>query len=301
MEGLEARQGGFGSADNDPATTTAVGQAWWVTPRVAIPGSVLLVVVLIVFLGPVIWRQPVYGQQLDVALQPPVFFGGTWSHPLGTDNFGRDVLARLLAGGQVSLLLSFMAIVGAMIIGVGAGVVAGYVGGFSETILMRLVDVQLAFPPFLLALSVLAGLPPGLGPLLMVLVLSGWVAYARLVRSEVLVLRRLQYVDAAIGLGASGWQLMIRHLLPNVASTVLVVSTLLLSQMIILQAGLSFLGLGVQPPAPSWGGALSDGLSYLTQAWWLATMPGLALMIVILLVNLLGDALRDALDPRLRV
>jgi peptide/nickel transport system permease protein len=178
------------------------------------------------------------------------------------------------------------------------GLIAGYFGGWYDRVLMRLVDIQLAFPLMLLALLVVAALGPSLHNLIAVLALTSWVRYARIVRGQVLTVRELEFVQAARALGASHLRILTRHILPNVLTPILVVATLELARTIVLEAGLSFLGLGIQPPSPSWGRMLADGRTYIASAWWIITLPGLALMLTVLGVNLLGDWLRDWLDPK---
>jgi ABC-type dipeptide/oligopeptide/nickel transport system permease subunit len=233
-------------------------------------------------------------QDLTARLLPPL----SPDHPLGTDLLGRDVLSRLIHGARISLLIGFAAVVLSGTLGVIIGVVSGYVGGAVDTVTMRVVDAWLAFPFLLLAISLVAVLGAGLRNLVLALVITGWVVYARLVRGETLSLREREYVLAARGLGDGHVSIMLRHVLPNVLAPVLVVATLELGVVIVTEASLSFLGLGVQASLPTWGAMLADGRAYLERAWWLATLPGLAIFAVVLAVNIVGDALRDAFDPR---
>ena len=233
-------------------------------------------------------------------LTPPAWLdGGTWRHPLGTDTLGRDVVSRLLYGARVSLIVGFSAVVVAGALGVALGLVAGYYGGRLDDVLMRLGDVQLAFPALVLAIAVLAVLGAGLVNVVLVLGVTGWVTYARIARAETLSLRHREFVESARALGARDGAILWRHVLPNVLPPLVVVATFSVARTIIAEASLSFLGLGIPPPAPSWGAMLDEGRNYLTTGWWLALFPGLAILGVVLGINVVGDWLRDTLDPRL--
>ena len=234
-------------------------------------------------------------------LTPPMWVtGGDRAHPLGTDTLGRDVLSRLLYGARVSLVIGLTAVVLAGAAGVVLGLIAGYYRGWLDDVLMRVGDIQLAFPVLLLGVALLSVLGASLGNLIAVLALSGWVTYARVVRGQTLSLRETEFIQAARGLGCPAWWILLRHVLPNVLSYALVIMTTEIGRLIVLESTLSFLGLGVPPPTPSWGLALADGKEYLINGWWLATFPGLAIMIVVLCMNVLGDGARDLLEPRLR-
>jgi len=240
-------------------------------------------------------------QSLRVRLKPPTLEGADgFAHPLGTDHLGRDVLSRVIYGSRVSLFIGFAAVVVGGLIGATLGIVAGYRGGWADTVIMTVADAQLAFPFILLAIGIIAVLGPSFPTLVVVVGLSGWVAYARVLRSQVLVLRSREFVDAIHGLGGSAMRIVLRHILPNVLSSLVVVATLELARAIVLEATLSFLGLGIQPPTPSWGGMIHEGREYLDSAWWISTFPGLTLMLTSLVVSRLGDWLRDVLDPTLR-
>jgi peptide/nickel transport system permease protein len=186
-------------------------------------------------------------------------------------------------------------------IGLAIGLLSGYHGGHLDDVLMRLADIQLAFPFILLAIAVIGVLGPSLGNIIVVIGVSGWVVYARIVRGEVLSLREREFVQAAVALGSPAWRVILRHVVPNVVTPWLVIATLDMARVIVIESALSFLGLGVQPPTPTWGGMLADGRVYLSTAWWLATFPGLAILATVLGINLLGDGLRDTFDPRLKV
>jgi peptide/nickel transport system permease protein len=233
-------------------------------------------------------------------LTPPAWMaGGSWQHPLGTDTLGRDVVSRLLHGARVSLIVGFSAVIVAGVLGVLLGLVSGYYGGRLDDVLMRLGDVQLAFPALVLAIAVLAVVGSGLGNVVLVLGVTGWVTYARIARGETLSLRHREFVEGARALGARDAGILWRHVLPNVLPSITVVATFSVARTIIAEASLSFLGLGIPPPAPSWGAMLDEGRNYLTTGWWLALFPGLAILAVVLGINVVGDWLRDTLDPRL--
>lgn len=255
---------------------------------------VLLTFVFVGLFAP--WLAPYdpNAQNLALRLQPPLSDG----HLLGTDGLGRDVLSRLIYGSRISLVVGFSAVLLAAVIGIIVGLVSGYVGGWVDSLLMRVVDAWLAFPFLLLAIAIVAVLGRGLDNIVIALVITGWVLYARLVRGETLSLREREFVLSARGLGASPVAIMVKHILPNCLAPIMVVATLEIGVVIVTEASLSFLGLGASASESSWGGMLADGRAYLTRAWWLATLPGLAIFVIVLAVNVLGDALRDALDPR---
>ncbi|HEV8144190.1 MAG TPA: ABC transporter permease [Methylomirabilota bacterium] len=240
-------------------------------------------------------------QSLRMRLKPPTLEGADgFAHPLGTDHLGRDMLSRVIYGSRVSLLIGFAAVGVGSLIGATLGIAAGYRRGMLDTVIMTVADAQLAFPFILLAIGIIAVLGPSFPTLVVVVGLSGWVNYARVLRSQVLVLRSRDFVDAIFGLGGSTARIVLRHILPNVLSTLVVIATLELARAIVLEATLSFLGLGIQPPTPSWGGMIHEGREYLDSAWWIATFPGLILMLTSIVVSRLGDWLRDVLDPTLR-
>lgn len=233
---------------------------------------------------------------------PPTWSGlfSPGAHPLGTDELGRDILSRILHGSRTTLLIAAGAVILGGAFGTLLGIVAGYYRGMVDRILMRIVDIQLALPLMLLALLVVAAIGPSTQNLVVVLALTSWLRYARIIRGQVLALREREFILSAHAIGAGTWRIMIKHLLPNVMTPVLVIATLELARIIIMDAALSFLGMGVQPPSPSWGRMLADGRVYITTAWWIVTFPGLAILFTVLSVNLLGDWLRDYFDPKLR-
>jgi peptide/nickel transport system permease protein len=222
------------------------------------------------------------------------------AHLLGTDHLGRDVLSRIVFGTRVSLTIGFAAVAVGGVVGGLLGLIAGFRGGWIDEVVMTVADAQLAFPFILLAIGIIAVLGPSFPNLIIVVGLSGWVTYARVLRSQVLSLRQRDFVSAILGLGGSVPRVLVRHILPNVASTFMVIATLELARAIVLEATLSFLGLGIQPPTPSWGGMIHEGREYLDSAWWISVSPGVVLMLTSLVVSRTGDWLRDFLDPTLR-
>lgn len=219
------------------------------------------------------------------------------AHIFGTDPLGRDVLARVITGGKISLFVGFVSVIGSVVIGTVMGLVAGYYRGFWDMALMRFVDVQLAMPFILLAITVMAILGGGLFNTIILLIVSQCVQYARLVRGSVLSLREREFILSARAIGVKDWRIIFQHLLPNLLGPVIVLMTLNVANNILLESSLTFLGLGVDPTIPSWGGMLADGRTYLQTAWWVSIFPGLAILFTVLGLNLLGDWLRDSLDP----
>jgi peptide/nickel transport system permease protein len=266
---------------------------------VVLPAVPVLAAVALALLAPWIAPHSPTSGNLALRLQPPVWqeTGGA-GRPLGTDLLGRDVLSRLIWGARVSLLIALAATVIGAVVGSVVGLVAGFHRGTADTVLTKLIDVQLAFPFVLLAIAVVAVAGPSIPVLIVVLAIGAWVGHARIVRGLVLSLRERDYVQAALALGAGTPRILTRHLVPEVLSTIIVLATFDVGRIIILESTLSFLGLGVQPPTPSWGSDLRDAAVYVRQAWWTAAFPGLAIMLVVLAINLLGDGLRDWLDPR---
>jgi peptide/nickel transport system permease protein len=270
--------------------------------RLALVGLIVMIVVILgaVFADEIAPFDPTK-QNLRQTLLPPSWMEGSQpEHLLGTDDFGRDIFSRLLYGARVSIPTAGVAALFALFIGVNIGLFAGFFGGRLDMVLSGLVDVFLAFPLVLMALTLAAILGPSMRNLMLVMAFTGWMTYARVIRSAVLSLKDQEYVLAAVALGANHWRVLFRHVLPNVLAPTLVLVAFSFSTFIILESALSFLGLGIPPPSPTWGRMLFEGRDYLTTAPWLITFPGLAIMITVLCANFIGDGLRDALDPRLR-
>jgi peptide/nickel transport system permease protein len=266
-------------------------------PRVAgVGAAILLLVALAAVLAPVLAPYDPAAVNVVDRLKPPLTDG----HLLGTDALGQDVLSRVIYGARISLVVGFAAVAISGLIGVALGLVAGFYGKLADDVIMRLADIQLAFPTIILYVAVMAVLGPGLLKLIAVIGVVGWVQYARIERGMVLSTKELDYVDAARALGVPDRRILLRHILPNTLGPIIVVASFGLATTIITEASLSFLGLGVPPSVPSWGSMLSDGRDYLRNGWWVATFPGIAITLTVLAINLLGDWLRDELDPLLR-
>ncbi|MEJ2470251.1 MAG: ABC transporter permease [Desulfuromonadales bacterium] len=265
------------------------------TNRMAMAGAlIVLVMFVLAALAPAVGRDP---GAIDIAnrLQPP-----SWQYPFGTDDLGRDVLVRILYGARISLLVGFVAVGIATFIGILLGALAGYYGRWIDSLVMRFVDIMLCFPAFFLILAVIAFLQPSIWNIMIIIGLTSWMGVARLVRAEFLSLRERDFVIAARAIGAKDSRIIFRHILPNAISPVLVSATLGVAGAILTESALSFLGIGVQPPTPSWGNMLIAGKQTLGTAWWLSVFPGLAILLTVLGYNLLGEGIRDAMDPRIR-
>ncbi len=250
-----------------------------------------------VFAGSVSPHDP-YDQNVMNRLKPPVWAeGGSADHLLGTDPVGRDILSRIIYGSRISLATGASAVLIAVVIGVLLGLAGGYYGGLVDSVINNLVNIMMAFPFMLLALTAVAVMGPSFRNLVIVLGVTGWPIYTRVIRAEAYHLKALEFVSAARAIGLSSLRIIGKHILPNVINTIIVTASLEVARMIIQESFLSFLGLGVQPPTPSWGGMLGEGRTYMLTQWWLAAFPGLAIFITTLGINLLGDGLRDLLDP----
>jgi ABC-type dipeptide/oligopeptide/nickel transport system permease subunit len=264
--------------------------------RTALIGAALLLVMVVLSLAaPLLSSQDPEKMVLGRALHPP-----SAEFPLGADYLGRDIWTRILYGGRLSLMIGLLAVVAGLVIGVPLGAISGYFGGWADLIIQRIADVLLAFPGFLLSLSLVAVLGVGLQNVIISVGIGALPSFIRLVRSSVLTIRELSYVEAARSVGVPHMAILLRHVLPNAMAPVIVQATLNLGTAILVAAGLGFLGLGVRPPTPEWGTMLGEGRNYIFSAWYVATFPGLAIFLAVLGFNLLGDGLRDALDPRLR-
>jgi len=264
--------------------------------RLGVGGLVIIVIVFfIAIFAPFLSLYDPGKTDVSLKLKTPSF-----QHYLGTDQLGRDVFSRMLYGSQISLSVGFVAVGISILIGILVGAMAGYKGGWVDSLLMRFVDIMLSFPSFFLILTVVAILRPNIYNVMIVIGITSWEGTARFVRAEFLSLRERDYVQAARALGVKDRRIIFRHILPNALAPVFVTASLGVASAILIEAGLSFLGFGVQPPAPSWGNILTEGRTYIFDAWWLTVFPGLAILITVLSFNLFGEGLRDALDPRLR-
>jgi peptide/nickel transport system permease protein len=261
-------------------------------------GLIVLVFILLGISGPFIAPHDPNRQELTAMMKPPQGIGT--AHVLGTDNLGRDILSRIIHGARVSLLVAFAVVFVSGFIGVSLGAISGYVGGKADFVIQKLVEVVWAFPPLLLGITIMAFFGQGLTNLIIALVAQRWIPYCRVVRGQALSLRERDFVMAARCLGATKRQIIARHILPNLIQTSLVIGTFAMASSIIAEASLSFLGVGVPPEIPTWGTMLADARIYISTAWWLPLFPGLCIFITVLGINLLGDALRDILDPRLK-
>jgi len=285
----------------EPGSTTSALRArlrdgWLIfaaSPAALVGLVIILLLVLTGLLAPFIAPYDPYAQSLPDQLKPP-----SATHWFGTDEFGRDILSRIIYGARVTVGIVLLVVIIAAPIGLAIGCAAGYIGGRVDSVLMRLTDIALAFPRLVLALAFVASLGPGLDHAILAIALTGWPPYARLARAEALTLRNSDYIAAVRLLGASPARIVLLHVLPLCLPSLLVRATLDMAGIILIAAGLGFLGLGAQPPTAEWGAMLSAGRDYLLTAWWVATIPGLAIFVVSMGFNLMGDGLRDVLDPR---
>lgn len=268
----------------------------WRRNRRAVVGGVILVIILgMMLFAPYVTSYDPTKQNMRERLQAP-----SRTHVLGTDQFGRDIYSRVVYGARLSLKVGFSSIAVSLVVGSALGLLAGYYGGALDNLIMRFIDILLALPGFLLALSIVAALGPGLDNVIMAIGVSYIPSFARMMRSSVIATRELDYVDAAEALGASDWRIIMSHILPNSVSPIIVLTTLSLAGAILSAAGLSFLGMGAQPPTPEWGSMIATARPFIRVSHWSVTVPGLAIFITVMCLNLVGDGLRDALDPRLK-
>jgi peptide/nickel transport system permease protein len=281
------------------------GPAWlrkairpWLTTKIIAGGIIVLILIVVGILAPWISPYDPNGQNLSRVLRPPDWLFGP--HPLGTDAVGRDILSRLFYGARISLVIAVMVVIISGAVGVVLGAISGYFAGFTDFAIQKLVEVVWAFPPLLLAIAIMAFLGQGLENLILALVSQRWIAYCRVARGQALSLRTREFVDAARSLGANHTRIILHHIMPNLFPSAVVIGTFSMASAIISEAALSFLGLGVPPEIPTWGSMLADGRTYISTSWWLALFPGLCIFFTVLGINLLGDGLRDILDPRLK-
>jgi peptide/nickel transport system permease protein len=274
-------------------------RAWRPNSYLRFWAGATLVFVFAGIAAPWISGYPYDQQNLRMQFQPPVWAGGTSDYPLGTDQFGRDMLSRLIYGARVSLVVAFFSVVLAGLVGISLGMVSGYLGGKVDSFIMRVADIQYSFPYILLAIVIAAFWGPGQVTLIVSLAFAGWATFARAARGSTLAVKEREYVSAARALGAGDFRIIFQHVLPNIMAPLLVFTTFQVPSRILAEATLSFIGLGIQPPQPSWGNMLAENRGFLVSQPWLVILPGVAVMLLTISVNQLGDGLRDALDPRL--
>jgi peptide/nickel transport system permease protein len=282
--------------DSEARPAAAARHRW---PVVSL--AIITLFVLIALLAPVLSPSDPYEQSLRLRFRPPVWEErGSWAYPLGTDRLGRDLLSRMIYGARVSLAAGVVTVLISSAFGAAVGLVAGYYGGRTDAALMRVTDATLSFPVILLALILAVTVGPSFANVVIAIAVILWARYARVIRGQVLTLMTLDFIAQARIAGAGAWRIITRHLLPNTLNTLVVLITLQVGYVIIVEASLSFLGAGIPPPTPAWGSMIAEGRDFVTSAWWVSFFPGLAILLVVLAFNLLGDWLRDTLDPRLR-
>ena len=299
MESVEEAPQAVATVESEETTTRSRRVSTWMrlrrSPGAMIGLTLIALLLLTAVFADVLATQGIDEQDLRKGLLPP-----SREYPLGTDEFGRDILSRIIHGSRVSLMVGIIAMGISAVVGVSLGAIAGYRGGRIDYIIQGAVDISWAFPTILMAIFLVAILGPGLGNVMIAVGLVYWGGFARVVRGQVLSLREWEFVLSARAIGTTDWRIMFRHILPNCLSPVIVMATLMMADAILIEATLSFLGMGAQPPTPSWGSILASGRSYLMLAPWVMLFPGIAIMLTVLGFNLLGDGLRDALDPRLK-
>lgn len=270
----------------------------WLTFKAVLGGSILFVLVACAIMAPLLSPYDPNKQDLMRAMLPPQYFSGP--HFFGTDHVGRDLLSRLIYGARISLAIAGAVVLISGAVGIALGVISGYFGGRTDFAIQKVVEMVWAFPPLLIAIAILAFLGQGLGNLILALTLQRWIPYCRVVRAEAMTLKEREFVVAARSIGASHLRILARHLLPNLIQSALVIGTFAMAAAIIAEAALSFLGLGVPPQIPTWGSMLADGRAYVSTSWWMSLFPGLSIFATVLAINMLGDALRDNLDPKMK-
>jgi peptide/nickel transport system permease protein len=291
--------GDYAAALDRPRERSRVWRKLGRNPLAFVGGLILVVVVGVAVAAPWVAPQDPAKQNLLRRFTPPMWVpGGSAAYPLGTDQVGRDILSRMIHGARISLLVGVAAVVVSLLVGVSLGLLSGYLGGRVDVVIMTVVDITLSFPQILLALAFVAALGPSLVTIIVVLGLTGWERYARVIRAEVLALREKDFIEAARAMGLTAPRVLFRHLLPNTFSSIIVLSTLQVAQAILQESVLSFLGVGSGRAYPTWGQMISLGRDFVSVAWWLPTFPGLAILLTVLAINLVGDRLRDAVDPR---
>ena len=296
---MPAEPAGHAIALPDPlvsATQTSGGRR---LPVISL--AIIAVFVLLAILAPLLSPADPHDQSLRNRFKPPVWQeGGTWKYPLGTDRLGRDMLSRIIWGSRVSLAAGVITVLVASAFGAAVGLVAGYYGGRVDAALMRGTDATMSFPVILLALILAVTVGPSFTNVVVAIAVILWARFARVIRGQVLTLMQLDFIAQSRIAGAGAWRIITRHLFPNTLNTLVVLVTLQIGYVIIVEASMSFLGAGIPPPTPAWGSMISEGREFVTSAWWVSMFPGLAIMLVVLAFNLLGDWLRDTLDPKLR-
>ncbi len=263
--------------------------------------GIIAVFVLMAILAPLLSPADPHDQSLRNRFRPPVWQeGGSWKYPLGTDRLGRDMLSRIIWGSRISLAAGVITVLAASAFGAAVGLVAGYYGGRVDASLMRITDATMSFPVILLALILAVTVGPSFTNVVVAIAVILWARYARVIRGQVLTLMQLDFIAQSRIAGAGGWRIITRHLFPNTLNTLVVLVTLQIGYVIIVEASLSFLGAGIPPPTPAWGSMISEGREFVTSAWWVSMFPGLAILLVVLAFNLLGDWLRDVFNPKLK-
>jgi len=284
------------------AASRVVSLQYLLRRKLGLAGAAILVVIAgAAVVGPGLIPHNPYVQDIEARLKPPGYaVAGSALSVLGTDQLGRDILARILQGARVSIAIAFCAVVLSAALGTGLGLAAGYYGAFLDVVVMRLADLQMAFPFILLSLAILGALGPSIVNMIVVFVVTGWPVYARTIRGSLLTLKHGTLVESALAIGLPEWRILSTYILLTCLDPLIVLASFEVGRVILLESSLSFLGLGIQPPTPSWGNMVADGRDYISTAWWLITFPGLALMLTVFSVNAVGDVLREYLDPKQR-